>query len=45
MSTYALLMVKATRKYFRENFDDAETANFPPFTVYSIALSIALQSR
>ena len=27
MSTYALLMAKATRKYFRENFDGGETAN------------------
>ena len=27
MSTYALLMAKAMRKYFRENFDGAETVN------------------
>ena len=30
MSTYALLMAKATQKYFHENFDGAETANIQP---------------
>ena len=34
MSTYALLMAKATRKYFHENFDGAETANVSPSTVF-----------
>ena len=33
MSTYALLMAKAMRKYFRENFDGAETANISPSKV------------
>ena len=41
MSTYALLMAKATRKYFRENFNGAETTNIYPsksFLVYGIYL-------
>ena len=33
MSTYALLMAKATREYFCENVDGAETANLSSSTV------------
>ena len=39
MSAYALLMAKATRRYFHENFDGAETANIQPsksFPAYGI---------
>ena len=47
MSTYALLMAKAMRKYFRENFDGAEIANIQPsesFPVYGNLITVYINT-